>query len=59
MTAGARVATFEQRLVTVEEKQTRSDVRHDEFSQQVLEQLRRIEINVAELRAEQRILHRR
>jgi len=57
--AGARVGTFEHRLAVVEREAARVTAQHQELERQILEQLRRLEIGLAELRAEQRILHQR
>lgn len=57
--AGARVGVFEQRLVVVERETARVSTEHRELERQIVEQLRRLEIGLAELRAEQRILHGR
>jgi len=57
--AGARVGVFEQRLAVVERETARVSTQHQELERQILEQMRRVEISLAELRAEQRILHQR
>lgn len=58
-TAGARVQAVQDRVMTLEREHTRVEVGAEEFRRQVLEQLRRLEVALAEVRAEQRILHAR
>lgn len=57
--AGARVGGYETRLATIERGEAVEMARGDIERRETLDRLTRIELALAELRAEQRILHGR
>jgi len=59
LAAGVRLGGYSERLAEVERTTTRLEHQQVQLRQDALERLERIEVALAELRAEQRILHKR
>lgn len=59
LATGVRVGGYEQRIAEAERLTVRLQVEQEQLRRDTVEQLRRIEVSLAELRAEQRILHGR